>query len=128
MSLLLDLLVTEIIVLWATKVQVSTGKCSYDPFYPILPGVAFQIETSHLNFIANQITSFYMKWNTGLKWFKQLCWIFFEKIVNGPSQKSSIIDMVFDTVLNTFLLPSTVVYFFNPFIVKSCVVLASEFD
>ena len=34
-----------------------------NPFQPI---VAFHIETSHLICIANQMTGFYMKYNTGL--------------------------------------------------------------
>ena len=34
------------------------------------PSIAFHIETSHLICNANPITSFYMKWNTGLIWFK----------------------------------------------------------
>ena len=31
------------------------------------PSVAFYIETSHLIYIANQMTGFYMECNTGLK-------------------------------------------------------------
>ena len=34
------------------------------------PSVAFHIETSHLISIANQMTGFYRKCNTGLKWVK----------------------------------------------------------
>ena len=32
------------------------------------PTVAFHLETSHLTCIANQMTGFYMEFNTGLKW------------------------------------------------------------
>ena len=34
------------------------------------PNVAFHIETSHLFCFAKQVTGFYMKRNTGLKWVK----------------------------------------------------------
>ena len=34
------------------------------------PSVTFRIETSHLICTANQMTGFYMKCNTGLKWVK----------------------------------------------------------
>ena len=39
-------------------------------FNPFQPSVAFHIETSHLICCANQMTGFYMKRNTGLKWVK----------------------------------------------------------
>ena len=35
---------------------------------PFQPSVAFHIETSHLISKANQMTGFYVKCNTGLKW------------------------------------------------------------
>ena len=35
---------------------------------PIQPSVAFHIETRHLICSANQMTGFYMRCNTGLKW------------------------------------------------------------
>ena len=35
---------------------------------PFRPSVAFHIETSHLFCSANQMTGFYMKFNTGLTW------------------------------------------------------------
>ena len=35
---------------------------------PFQPSVAFHIETSHLFCSAKQMTGFYMKHNTGLKW------------------------------------------------------------
>ena len=38
---------------------------SVDPFWP---SVVFYIETSHLNYSANQMTGFYMKYNTALKY------------------------------------------------------------
>ena len=37
-------------------------------FNPFQPSVAFHIKTNHLIFNANQMTGFFMKWNTGLKW------------------------------------------------------------
>ena len=37
-------------------------------FNPFRPSVAFYIETSYLICTANQMTGFYMKRNTGLKW------------------------------------------------------------
>ena len=46
---------------------------------------AFHIETSHLICIANQMTGFYMKCNTELRWVKQ--WHFttsVTKLVNEP--------------------------------------------
>ena len=39
-------------------------------FNPFLPSVAFHIGTSHLICSVNQISGFYMKYNTGLKWVK----------------------------------------------------------
>ena len=38
---------------------------------PFQPSFVFQIETSHLFCRAKQMTGFYMKRNTGLKWIKQ---------------------------------------------------------
>ena len=35
-----------------------------------LPRVDIQIESSHLIFFENQMTGFYIKCNTGLKWLK----------------------------------------------------------
>ena len=35
---------------------------------PFQPNTAFHIKTSHLICTANQMTGFYMKCNTGLKW------------------------------------------------------------
>ena len=35
---------------------------------PFQPSVAFHLEISHLICTANQVTGFYMKCNTGLKW------------------------------------------------------------
>ena len=37
---------------------------------PFQPSVVFHIETSHLLFRAKQMTGFYMKRNTRLKWVK----------------------------------------------------------
>ena len=37
---------------------------------PFQPGVAFYIETSHIFCCAKQMTGFYMKRDTGLKWIK----------------------------------------------------------
>ena len=39
-------------------------------FNPFHPSVAFHIETSHLICTANQMTGFYIKRNTGLKWIQ----------------------------------------------------------
>ena len=54
-------------------------KCSkHDPrnnFNPSQPGVAFHVETSHLIYTENQMTGFYMKYNSGLKWVNSTCWI-----------------------------------------------------
>ena len=41
-----------------------------DPFNLFQPSLAFHIETSHLFRRTKQITGFYMKRNTGLKWGK----------------------------------------------------------
>ena len=39
------------------------------------PSVTFHIEASHLICIANQMAGFYVKFNTGLKWFSS-CYFF----------------------------------------------------
>ena len=39
--------------------------CFFNPFQP---SVGFHIETNHLICSSNQITGFYMKFNTRLKW------------------------------------------------------------
>ena len=39
---------------------------------PFQPRVAFLIETSHLIYTANQMTGFYLEYDTGLKWIKLL--------------------------------------------------------
>ena len=44
--------------------------------------VALRIETSHLICIANQMTGFYIKCNTDLRWVTQ--WYFTTSVVNGP--------------------------------------------
>ena len=40
-------------------------------FNPFKPNVAFYIETSHFYCDSNQITGFYIKCITGLKWVKR---------------------------------------------------------
>ena len=35
---------------------------------PFQPNIAFYVETNHLIFTPNQMTGFYMEFNTGLKW------------------------------------------------------------
>ena len=40
---------------------------------PFQPSVVFHIETSHWFCSAKQITGFYMKHNTGLKWVNSVC-------------------------------------------------------
>ena len=40
--------------------------------FDIETSVAFHVETSHLICTSNQMTGFYMKCNTRLKWIKQL--------------------------------------------------------
>ena len=42
-----------------------TGKSSQ---FALQSSVKFHVETSHLIYIANQMTDFYMKCNTGLQW------------------------------------------------------------
>ena len=39
---------------------------------PFHASIAFYIETSHLIYIANLMTGFYMKYITGLRWAKML--------------------------------------------------------
>ena len=39
-----------------------------EKFNPYQPSIAFHIETSHLICRTNQMTGFYMKCKTGLKW------------------------------------------------------------
>ena len=58
-------------------------KCSkHDPrkyFNASQPSVAFHIETSYLIYTANQMTGFYMKRNSEMKWVNSTCWI----LING---------------------------------------------
>ena len=48
-------------------------------FNPIQSNVAFHIETCHSIFSANQMTGFYVKRNTGLKWVNILFSVFCRK-------------------------------------------------
>ena len=41
---------------------------AFSPFNPFQPSVAFHIETSHLFCRAKEMTGYYIKRNTGLKW------------------------------------------------------------
>ena len=43
------------------------------------PAVAFQIETSHLIYTANQMASFYTKCSTGMKWVELSIYVFTNK-------------------------------------------------
>ena len=58
-------------------------KCyKHDPgkyFNPSQPSVAFHIETSHLIYTTDQMTDFFMKSNSGLKWVNSTCQI----LING---------------------------------------------
>ena len=58
-------------------------KCSkHDPrkyFNPSQASVVFHTETSYLIYTANQMTGFYMKCNSGLKWVNSTCRI----LING---------------------------------------------
>ena len=49
------------------EINVNTGTKQVNP---VLPNVAFHIETSHLFCTANQMTGSYIKRNTDLKWVK----------------------------------------------------------
>ena len=45
-------------------------------FNPFQLSIVFHTETSHLSYTVNQITGFYMKCNTGLKWVNyQIDWL-----------------------------------------------------
>ena len=46
---------------------------------PSQSSAAFHIETSHLIYTENQMTGFYMKYNSGLKRVNSTCWI----LING---------------------------------------------
>ena len=48
----------------------QSSTVSVSIFNPCQPGVAFHMETSHLLCREKQMTRFYMKHNTGLKWVK----------------------------------------------------------
>ena len=48
-------------------------------FNPSQPSVAFPIETSYSIYTVNQMTSFYMKCNSGFKWVNSACRI----LING---------------------------------------------
>ena len=64
-----------LIMLWIVCLQSSnTWRLVIVEFfsYPFQPSVTFHIETSHLICRANQITSFYMKCNTGLTRVKHM--------------------------------------------------------
>ena len=49
-----------------------TGFLELTRLNPFQPSVTFNIETSHLICSANQMTSFYMKCNIGLKWVQKV--------------------------------------------------------
>ena len=46
---------------------------------PSQSSAAFHITTSHLIYTENQMTGFYMKYNSGLKWVNSTYWI----LING---------------------------------------------
>ena len=48
-------------------------------FNPSQPSVVFHIQTNHLIYTGNQMTGFYMKCNSGLKWVNSKCRI----LING---------------------------------------------
>ena len=58
---------TETLKLWKVKTLTVKNALSII-FNQFQPSDAFHIENSHLIFTANQMTGFYMKCNTGLKW------------------------------------------------------------
>ena len=43
-------------------------KIRFSVLYPFQPSVVFDVETSHLIYCTNQMTGFYFKCNTGVKW------------------------------------------------------------
>ena len=55
------------------------------------PSVVFHIETSHLFCSAKQMTGFYMKRNTGLKWVKRFQVIFGKGQLHGQNETAVII-------------------------------------
>ena len=52
-----------------SMVKFELTECCLNPFQP---SVAFDIETSHLFCRAEQMTSFYMRHNTGQKWVNKI--------------------------------------------------------
>ena len=54
----------------------------FTDFNPFQPSVAFQIETIHLLNSSKQMTGFYMKRNTGLKWFNLDCFTQNKETIN----------------------------------------------
>ena len=73
---------------WQRHRKIFSGKgmlcffleyCNFETcqFNPLQPSFAFHVETSHLICTTNQMTGYYMKCNTGLKWvdwfFRCLC-------------------------------------------------------
>ena len=54
-------------------ILVDFFKLSGQLINPFQPSVAINIETSQLICTANQMTGFYIKCNTGLKWVNQIC-------------------------------------------------------
>ena len=57
------------ILIWKKKQKLHFQQYYYGySFNSFQPSVAFHIKNSHLIWTANQKTSFYMKWSTGLKW------------------------------------------------------------
>ena len=69
---------------WTSKCRLGRSfKDRESKLNPFKPSVVFHIETSHLICTANQLTGFYMKSSTGLKWFNIL-----ESRNINPFQKS----------------------------------------
>ena len=76
-------------------------------FNPFRLSIVFHTETSHLIYTVNQITGFYMKCNTGLKWVNyQIDWltvlmlslvfIRFAYVLNSQWTKGSESPFIFD--------------------------------
>ena len=55
-----------------TTQELNLSYKHFDCINPFRTSVAFHMETRHLIRFANQMTSFYMKYNTELKWVKPM--------------------------------------------------------
>ena len=86
----------------STLFNFSELEDSTSPFNPFQPSVAFHIETNHLICLGNQMTGFYVKCNTGLKWVKQV--LLLKTVFVRPESKTAIFSAFYVSVNPCILL------------------------